>query len=194
MFSMNPAEYLSANARKQLSSTASDNSVISDGFVSTFTPFSRTESEQPSSQSNEVVASMRDEIANALDRLDVIVGEVLEERKRAEKAAFTWIMIGGAATIILVIAAVLSPFLAKQQVLSSVFSSLSIGGLLLLLYSPVRETLTIANDRSNLILMVQGFRLRFAAADSVEQLQELASELTATLQFENRKSSHVSKE
>ena len=181
-----PVEYLSDASRAVLSSLAKDERVLDDDFVSTFTPFSSGDGNAPPTFPDDAIVGMRTEIAKALDKLDGTVDEVLKERKQTEVSAMMWIKIGGSVIVLLVVAAVVAPFITDQQVLASVFSTLSVGGLLLLLYSPVRETVTIANDRSNLMLMVQGFRLRFAAANSVVDLQELASELTAALQFRNR--------
>ena len=184
MLSSRPVEYLSAASRETLVDVAKDEKVLDDAFVSTFTTFRSVGGDDSSTLKDEAVVQMRIEIAKALDRLEKIVIKVLKERKQAEASAMTWIKIGGAVIVFLVIAAAIAPFVTNQQFFTSLFSTLSVGGLLLLLYSPVRETLAIANDRSNLILMVNGFRLQFAAASSVEELQGLASELTAALQLQ----------
>ena len=186
MLSSLPAEYLSAASRERLASAAKDEMVLDDGFVRTFTPFSTAEDTDVVIPSDETIAAMRAEIVKALDRLDRIVVKVLQDRKQAEKSAMTWIAIGGGLVVSLVVAAVIAPFVIGKQIPASIFSTLPVAGLTLLLYSPVRKTLNIANDRANLILMVQGFRLQFAVADTIEQLQELASELTAALRLTSR--------
>lgn len=133
MLSSRPAEYLSAASKERLVSAAKDEIVLDAGFVSTFTPFSTAENPDVAIPSDETVAAMRAEIVKALDRLDRIVVKVLQDRKQAEESAMTWITIGGGVVVCLVIAAVIVPFVIGKQVLASIFSTLSVGGLILLL-------------------------------------------------------------
>lgn len=182
--------FLSSRARYSLERKVERSKVIDDGFSSTFTTFNRASHDNVGEVDENIVATMRAEIANALDKLDVVVAQVLEERKTAEKSAAMWITVGGAVVVLLVLIAAISPFFTEAGVLSSVFSSLSVGGLLMLLYSPVRERMNIANDRSNLLLMTQGFRLRFAMSNTVEQLQVLGRELTAALKVSNKENNY----
>ena len=178
-------ELLSVRARHLLAHEASNSNIIDDGFSSALTTFNQPEQAIDVEAGDDIAASMRAEIAKALDKLDAVVAQVLSERTAAEKSATTWITIGGLVIVLFVILAAVAPLFTDAGILPSVFSSLSVGGLLILLYSPVRERLTIANDRSNLLLMTQGFRLRFATANTVEQLQALGQELADSLKFTN---------
>jgi len=176
-------ELLSPRARNLLKREAKSSNVIDDGFASALTTFNQAGQADSVGAGDDVAASMRAEISAALDKLDAVVVKVLSERKSAEASATKWITIGGVVVVLLVILAAAAPLFTDAGILPSVFSSLSVGGLLILLYSPVRERLAIANDRSNLLLMTQGFRLRFATANTVEQLQALGQELANSLKF-----------
>lgn len=134
----------------------------------------------------EELARVRQQVSAALDRLDVVIEKVLDERKNAEADANRWITIVGLLVVILVLASAVAPFLniePKGGVLSAVFSSLSVAALLYMLYSPVQKRLSIADDRSNLVLMSTAYRLRFATARTYSDYADLARELTEALRI-----------
>lgn len=178
-----PPNLLSPSARNVLQRKAEQSNVIDDGFLSTVTTFNKAGSGAVPEIGGDIAANMRLEIAKTLDKLDQVVAQVLEEREVAEISATRWVTVGGVMIVLLVLLSALVPLFTEATVFPSIFSSLSVGGLLILLYSPVRERLNIANDRSNLLLMTQGFRLRFVVANTVEQLQALGQELVAALKI-----------
>lgn len=187
MLPPNPIQSLSNTARRQIVEETRSQKVIDDSFTSTFTPFSAGDAagadEVGTPTGDEGLGAMRREIARALDRLEAVVAKVLADRAVAEQAASKWIAIGGGVILLMIVAAVLTPLVAEGQVLPSIFSSISAGGLLLLVYSPVRERLAIANDRANLTLMVHGFRIRFATAETAAEFRELGQELAEAFAF-----------
>lgn len=136
-----------------------------------------------SDESNDL-ATIRQQVSAALDRLDIVIERVLEERKTAEAEANRWITIVGMVVVFLVLLSAAAPFVnvePKGGVLASVFSALSVAALLYMLYSPVQKRLSIADDRSNLVLMSTAFRLRFATARNYDDYADLARELTQAL-------------
>ena len=175
--------YLSPRTKNLLQKISDRFEVIDDGFSRAITTFNQMGHANAEEAGDDVATSMRAEIEKALDKMDAVVDQVLNERAEAEKSATTWITIGGAVIVMLVLIAAIAPLITEAGVLPSVFSSLSVDGLLILLYSPVRERMSIANDRSNLLLMTQVFRLRFVTANTVEQLQDLGQELANSLKF-----------
>lgn len=187
MLPLNFFQSLSNTARRQIVEETQSQKVIDDSFMSTFTPFSAGDAvdvdEFGAPTGEDGVEAMRREIARALDRLEAAVAKVLADRAVAEQAASNYIAIGGVVIVLLIFAAVLATIFLEGQVLPSIFSSISIGGLLFLVYSPVRERLAIANDRANLALTVHGFRIRFATAETAAQLRELGQELAAAVAF-----------
>lgn len=183
----NPIALLSSDARALVLHEASMSRMIDDSFVSTFTPFSRQEegSRIGMGKTDAPTKEMRLEISQALDRLDTVIEKVLKDREQAEAAAATWIFGVGIVVVLLVLAAAFAPVFSEGRVLPSIFSSLSVVGLLYLLYFPVQRRLSIANDRTNLMLTGTTFRLRFATARTEEQVRELGRELTSALRVSN---------
>lgn len=182
----NPIRLLSKSSRNLLIDNAASAKTINDSFRSALTQFNLHEESETGGTETEDMAVMRSEISKALDLLDVVVEKVLKNREGAEAAASKWITFIGFIVVLLIVAAAVSQFIvtdSRNQILASVFSSLSAAGLLYLLYSPVQKRLRIADDRSNLMLMVATFRLRFVTAQTPQQLSELGRELSEALRM-----------
>ena len=179
-----PAELLSEEAKRILLRESAAGKVIEG--VDLAEPRTTARRVGASADDGEDLARVRQQVSAALDRLDVVIEKVLDERKTAESDANRWITIVGLLVVVLVLASAVAPFLniePKGGVLSAVFSSLSVAALLYMLYSPVQKRLSIADDRSNLILMSTAYRLRFATARTYSDYADLARELTEALRI-----------
>ncbi|NQV99863.1 MAG: hypothetical protein HQ483_09220 [Rhodospirillales bacterium] len=160
--------------------------VVDDALTSAVTQFNRKEEsvESDTGLTTDETFVLKAEISKALDRLDSAIENVLKDREKAEAAVGNWILVVGIVIVVLTLAAAVSPFFGQgKSVLPSVFTSLSVGGLVYLLFSPVQKRLRIADDRSNLVLSATTFRLRFATAQTPDELRELGRELGNVIRF-----------
>src|SRR5207248_2437217 len=124
------------------------------------------------------------EVYKALDNLEQRIGSVLSERKAAEVAAKRWILFIGVFLVLLIVASIVVQFTNSEvkSWITTLFSSLSVAGLLYLLYSPVQRIMSIANDRATLRLIPMAFRVRVIAATTNDELRSIAKELFDALQ------------
>jgi hypothetical protein len=190
-------EDLSLEARTALAKHNRTNPAVDDALLARITGFRRGKrvpdetdpaSGTPDSTKTELdqraFASLKAQVLDGLERLEEGVRLVLRERRDDERAAKRWIFIVGIIVIALILMSLAAPFVLEDSAsiwVTGLLSSLSVGGLLYLLYSPVQRTMAIANDRMNLQLIPMTVRVRLLAATTVEEIRAQADDLHEAL-------------
>jgi hypothetical protein len=122
----------------------------------------QTDATVPEASPGSDIAALKGEVSSALDALKQRINAVLTERKADEQAAKRWILFIGVFLVLLIVASIALQGFAKGTTtwLGTLFSGLSVAGLLYLLYSPVQRIMAIANDRATLQLIPMAYRIR----------------------------------
>jgi hypothetical protein len=137
------------------------------------------------------VTLLRSNLQNALDGLEETISIVLAERKADEIRAKRWIFVVGTFLILLIVSSIVLQIVSKDVWTSALFSSLSVAGLLYMLYSPVQQIMVIANDRVGLQLIPMAFRVRAVVASTRDDLRQIGADLSnALLQIERDANRH----